>query len=164
MKIQIVSANQVHYFHSLHQRYGPFVRIGPQQIIVSDVEVFQQIHRIGTPFVKSKFYTYLNPTDPGEPPYSVFAETNPRKHAARRKLLARGFTQAELRKTWEDVVLAKATLAVASIARAAADDERGADVRKWWLLMAADIVSHLMFGESFDLLMEGQVEPLTPSI
>ena len=31
------------------------------------------------------------------------------------------------------------------------------DMRKWWVLMACDVVSQLMFGESFDALATGKV-------
>ena len=158
LKIAILSRRQVHFFHALHTKYGAFVRVAPQEIIVSDLEAFKEIHRIGTPFVKSRFYAYLNPTEPGQPPFSIFAETDPRRHAARRRLLARGFTQASLRDTWEDVVREKVSDAVQCITKDAAVHGE-VDILKWWMFMAADIVSNLMFGESFDLLRLGHVSP-----
>lgn len=42
-------------FLSLHEKYGKFVRIGPNHISVSDSSVIPTIYGINTPFIKVKF-------------------------------------------------------------------------------------------------------------
>ena len=77
-------------------------------------------------------------------------------HAARRKLFARPFSKTHLREHWEGAVREKVELAVARMQ----EDARlngTTDVLKWWTLMATDISSHLMFGDSFHTLEKGEV-------
>ena len=156
VQLAVVSKRQVHFHHELHRRYGPFVRIAPNEIIVADVSAFKEIHRIGTHFVKSDFYRVLNPTEPGKPPFNLFAQTDPVEHAKRRRLLARGFSQSFLRSNWEDVVQQKVADAVQHI-KADAAKSGEVDILKWWMFMACDVVSSLMFGKAFDLLKLGYV-------
>lgn len=132
------------------------MRVSPKEIIVADVATFRDIHRIGTPFVKSEYYKYLNPTEAGKPPYNVFAEVNVTAHSKRRRLLARGFSVSFLRSNWEPVVLEKVAFAVERMKVECGQDGE-VDVLKWWLFMASDVISQLMFGESFDTLKLGHV-------
>jgi len=89
------------------------------------------------------------------PRLSVFTMRDPKQHAQRRKLFARGFSKSYLREHWEGVVKAKARLAVEKIQRDAEDGS--ADLLKWWTFMATDIVGRLGFGESFGMLELGHV-------
>ena len=159
-KIAILSSRQVHFYHSLHRKYGPFVRVAPNEIIISDLASFKEIHRIGTPFIKSDFYKYLNPTEAGKGPYSVFAMTRPTEHSKRRRLLARGFSLSFLRSNWEPVVREKVAFAVERM-KADCSKNGEVDILKWWIFMASDIISQLMFGESFDTLKLARVSGKT---
>jgi hypothetical protein len=71
------------------------------------------------------------------------ARCEPRLHALRRKLFARPFSKAEMRRTWETVVKEKTQLAVSRI--------RG----EWWTFLATDVGGH-KFGEPFDMLPLGR--------
>jgi cytochrome P450 len=133
------------------------VFVAPDQVAVADVTAFKQIHRIGSGFLKSEFYHYLNPTEAATPPYGLFQLTNAKEHASRRRLLARGFSMASLRQEWESTVLEKVNVAVSGMKAEAAKNGNEVDIRKWWLLLASDVVSHLMFGQSFDGLRTGKV-------
>lgn len=141
----------MHYVHSLHLQYGPIVRISPTDVAVADPESFTAIHKIGSGFLKGPWYqTTVGDDGPG-----IFAMVDPKQHAARRKLFARAFTSASLRQNWEAVVRQKVERAVGRIQ---ADALRGkADVLKWWTLMTTDVIAHLSFGESFDMLELGEV-------
>ena len=135
----------------MHKRYGPVVRISPREVAVSDPEGFKQIHAVTTKFTKDIWYENLT----NFPRLSVFTMRNPKEHAQRRKLFARGFSKSYLREHWETVVKDKAVLAVQKIKR---DAEAGsADLLKWWTFMATDIVGRLGFGESFGMLELGEV-------
>jgi hypothetical protein len=61
---------------------------------------------------------------------------------------------------WEAEIRRKTTLAVDRIQKAALQPSKGADVLKWWTLMATDVITHLSFGESFGMLEQGKVSPL----
>ncbi|KAI5251552.1 cytochrome P450 monooxygenase [Aureobasidium subglaciale] len=156
LKIAVLSGARADYIHALHQQYGPIVRIAPNEVAVNDPASFKDIHKIGSGFHKTNWYEYLNTNGVGKCP-GVFNMTNPKEHAARRKLLSKGFSQRHLREQWEDVVRQKVDLAVSRIK---AEATRGsADVLKWWTYLATDVSAHLMFGESFHMLESGERVP-----
>lgn len=124
------------------------MRISPREIAVADPESFAAIHRIGSGFNKSPWYDSI--------PDGIFAMRDPKVHSQRRKLFARAFSATELRANWEGVVRQKVELAVQKIQREAADHGE-VDVMKWWTLMTTDVIGHLSFGESFEMLEVGRV-------
>ncbi|KAF4948553.1 hypothetical protein FGADI_9548 [Fusarium gaditjirri] len=158
LKYQVLAGNRVHYIHSLHQRYGPVVRVSPGEVAVSDLEAFSKIHKIGSGFLKSPWYDGITPNrEPG-----IFVMRDPYQHAARRRLFARAFSVSSLLTNWESEIRQKAELAVSNIKRDA--QNTGADVFKWWTLMATDVIAHLSFGESFRMLELGKQTPYIDAI
>jgi cytochrome P450 len=153
LKWHILAGNRVHYVHSLHQRYGPIVRVSPEEVAVSDLEAFSKIHKIGSGFLKSAWYDGITPNrrEPG-----IFVMRDPHQHAARRRLFARAFSVSSLLANWEPEIRQKTGLAVRKIKEDA--QKSGADVFKWWTLMATDVIAHLSFGESFRMLEQGKVK------
>ncbi|KAJ3540476.1 hypothetical protein NM208_g5051 [Fusarium decemcellulare] len=152
LKLKTMTGRRMFYVHSLHIQYGPVVRISPWQVAVEDLKGFSAIHRIGSGFIKSKWYEELMTGAVGGTPF--FAMPNPKDHAARRKLFARPFSMAFLRENCEDIIRAKVEKAVGRIHEEAS---RGnSDVLKWWMLMASDVIGTLSFGESFELLEAGK--------
>ncbi|WKT54156.1 Cytochrome P450 superfamily [Fusarium oxysporum f. sp. vasinfectum] len=151
LKYQILAGNRVHYIHALHRRYGSVVRVSPGEVAVSDLEAFSKIHKIGSGFLKSAWYDGVTPDrEPG-----VFVMRDAHQHAARRRLFPRAFSVSSLLTNWESEIRQKAELAVNNIKRDA--QSTGADVFKWWTLMATDVIAHLPFGESFRMLELGKV-------
>jgi cytochrome P450 len=82
---------------------------------------------------------------------------DPHAHAARRKLFARAFSNSSLNSNWDMELRQKVNLAVQRIQRDASGSSQGADILKWWTLMTTDIIAHLSFGESFNMLELGKV-------
>ncbi|KAM0345672.1 hypothetical protein ACHAPU_006327 [Fusarium lateritium] len=158
LKWHIVSGKRVHYIHALHQKYGPIVRVSPQEIAVSDLDAFSTIHKIGAGFLKSVWYEGTNTgREPG-----IFAMRDPHQHAARRRLFARAFSVSSLMANWEPVIRQKTELAVQKIKEDA--NSAGADVFKWWTLLATDVIAELSFGESFRMLELGKQTPYIDAI
>ncbi|KAL3594392.1 hypothetical protein FPOAC2_08705 [Fusarium poae] len=150
LKFHIVTGNRIHYVHSLHQIYGSVVRLSPHEVSVSDVEAVSAVHKIGAGFLKSAWYDGITPgREPG-----IFAMRDPHQHSARRRLFARAFSNGSLLTNWEPEIRKKTGLAVQKIKNDALGD--GADVFKWWTLMATDVIAHLSFGESFHMLEQGK--------
>ena len=119
---------------------------------ISSIAEFKEIHRVGTPFLKTEWYSkFAFERRPG-----VFTMRDPKQHAARRKLFARPFSKFELRRVWEPVVLEKVRLAVSQIREELMRDG-SSDIMKWWTFLATDVSGHLMFGESFNILQLGKV-------
>lgn len=147
----MLAGQRIHYVHALHQQYGPYVRIAPTEVSVADPQAFSQIHKVGSGFRKSKWYLDLVLFERA----TVFTMSDPKQHAARRKLFARAFSKSGLRQNWEPVVMEKVRLVVAKIH---ADALQGtADLFKWWTLFATDTSGNVMFGESFGMIEQGKV-------
>ncbi|KAI2479354.1 CypX Cytochrome P450 [Pyrenophora tritici-repentis] len=160
LRYQTLSGKRIFYVDKLHQRYGGIVRIAPNEAAVTDIAGVTQIHKISTGFLKSDFYTGLTSTDtPG-----IFAMRDPHAHAARRKLFARAFSNSSLNSNWDVEVRQKASLAVQKIRRDALGSSQGADLLKWWTLMTTDVIAHLSFGESFNMLELGKQTSYIDSI
>ena len=81
--------------------------------------------------------------------------SDPKQHAARRKLFARPFSKSELRKNWEGMVRSKTELAMEKIKGEMSHGK--ADVLKWLFFLATDMTGLLLFGASFDMLENGTV-------
>lgn len=141
----------------MHKQYGPYVRVAPDEVLIADVTAFREIHKIGTHFYKTKIYKFLNPTPPGQPPYGLFQETDPVKHFNMRRMLSRGFSVSYLRANWEPKVHERVQAVIKGMKQEAASNSGEVDVYKWWPLMAGDVISTLMFGESPNMVERGLV-------
>lgn len=152
LKIAVVRGQRIYHIHSLHKAYGSVVRISPNEVSVADADSFRIIHRAGSGFLKSDFYArFVN-----QPVPAMLDMSNPKQHAARRKLLARSFSKSELRTNWEGMLRSKTTLAMEKIK----DDIMAngqADVLRWLFFLATDMTGHLLFGASFQMLENGTV-------
>ncbi|KAK5164044.1 uncharacterized protein LTR77_010135 [Saxophila tyrrhenica] len=152
LKLATLSGRRIYFVHSLHQKYGPYVRISPSEVAVNDVKAFKQIHRIGSGgFEKSTWYRDLLAI--GRP--ILFTMVGHKDHGARRRLFAKAFSKSNIRNNWEDSIKEKIELAVRGMGAEAAREEK-VDMLRWWTFMASDASAHLMFGESFHTLESGE--------
>ncbi|CAK7226987.1 hypothetical protein SBRCBS47491_006416 [Sporothrix bragantina] len=152
LKYKIITGSRMHYVHALHQKYGPIVRIAPNDVAVADPEAFVHIHRIGSGFLKAPWYAHVTAAqEPG-----IFAMIDPKAHAQRRRLFAKSFTSNSLQTNWETTIREKVDFTVKRIRGDAAANGGEVDVLKWWMFMATDVIGHLSFGESFDMLKTGK--------
>ncbi|KAF6811627.1 cytochrome p450 [Colletotrichum sojae] len=157
LKYHVLAGRRMHFVHALHARHGPVVRISPTEVAISSPDGFAAIHRVGGAFLKSSWYAQsTKPPDAGpRHETSLFAMTDPKQHAQRRKLLSRVFTKHSLRRDWEPAVREKVILAVERM-RSEAEKGGRCNVLRWWTMMATDVISHLAFGESFGMLARGE--------
>ena len=128
---------------------GQFVRIAPTEIAVSNLEAYKTIHRIGSGFNKSQWYEKLV-----EGPLGVFAMSDPKQHAARRRLLAQPFANSSIQNL-APIVAERVTLAVQKLKRDALAGN--GDILKWFTFMATDISGEVSFGKSFEMLQQEKV-------
>ena len=147
LKKFVLSGRRLHYIHELHQKYGPVVRIAPNEIDISDPVLFKQVHRVGGGFTKDPWYQSFRTGDTRD----VFSMIDVKEHAQRRKLFAPLWTNTALHANWERAVLEKVEVAVSQIKKEAATTGH-ADIFKWWTFMTTDVISHLAFGEPLGML------------
>ncbi|KAJ6090523.1 hypothetical protein N7486_009338 [Penicillium sp. IBT 16267x] len=158
-----------YYVHSLHEKYGknihitdemeesadvpqgPIVRTSTTQVDICDTEAAQEIYKTNSRFMKSEFYNVLIAKNF----QNMFSTTDPKFHSSRRRLLATPISDSSLSK-YEPLISSRVNLAVEKIAQEMRS--RGvADVFKWWLFMATDVIGELTFGESFQMLESGEL-------
>ncbi|RYP08040.1 hypothetical protein DL765_008934 [Monosporascus sp. GIB2] len=135
------------WVQSLHDRYGPIVRIAPDKVFVADPACVRQIHSVKGEYPKSSWYAS---------PFSenVFSTTSVAVHRRYRKLLSGPMSETSL-KAMLPQIDSKVRLAVQRMGEEMYT--RGAaDVSKWWIFMATDVIGELSFGESFRMLEYGE--------
>ncbi|EQL01619.1 Cytochrome P450 [Ophiocordyceps sinensis CO18] len=138
------------YVHALHRQYGPVVRIGPNEVDVTDLDAVRAIYGTKETFRKSDFYRRLVPG--GQ--QSMFSTADVDFHRRHRRLLAGPMSETSL-KSVTGQVDARVRLAVDKMGQEM--KSRGAvDVSKFWLFMATDVIGELTFGESFRMLELGE--------
>lgn len=136
--------------HSLHQKYGPVVRVSPEEVDICDLDAAKVIHRARGGFLKSaRFYRTLSAVE------TLFSTTDPAFHSAHRRLLANPISDSSLTR-FEPLVADRVRLTIDKMSDEF--ESRGAmDVFKWWFFMATDVIGELSFGESFRMLDSGKV-------
>jgi cytochrome P450 len=126
------------------------VRVGPQEVDISDMTAAKEIHRVKDGYKKAPFYQNLVPNT-----NNLFNTLDVEFHRHHRRLLSSPLSESSL-KSVEPTVDGYVKTAIASMKREM--DERGAaDIAKFWLFMATDIIVELSFGESFGILRHGKV-------
>ena len=71
----------------LHQRYGKFVRDGPDSLLISDIEAFKAVYGFAGAVEKGDFYRIMSNGKPHDP--NVFAARTEVLHReAKRKLVS----------------------------------------------------------------------------
>lgn len=111
----------------------------------------KQIHTVKERYLKSPFYKAISA--PGV--QNVFNTPDIYFHRRHRKLLQAPFSDASLQ-TFQPAIEQRVRMTIQRMAEET--KTRGtADVFKWWLFMATDIIGELSFGESFRTLEQGKV-------
>lgn len=79
---------------SLHEKYGPIVRIAPNEISVGTAKAVRQIYSVsGNAFLKSDWYSVWR----GTRKVDLFAGQDPSTHGKHRKMVARAYTMETLK-------------------------------------------------------------------
>ncbi|KAI1258955.1 cytochrome protein [Xylariaceae sp. FL1019] len=148
-----LAGTRCEYVHALHAKYGPAVRIGPSHVDFMDIEAYKTMYGSRESFRKSQFYRLL--AVDGQ--QGLFNTVDVEFHRRHRRLLAGPMAESSLLQTVLPVLEARVAVVISKIREEVAT--RGAaDVYKWWLFMATDIIGELSFGESFRMLELDELE------
>ncbi len=120
-------------YSSLTQPKGQYVRICPDQVSISDMQSVKEIHKIGTGFLKTKFYQQLTHEAPDC--LTSFTLRDPKQHSQRRKLLASPMSKNGLLQ-WEDLIHEKVNMAIEGIKRTA-NVEGKANILAWFTFLVS---------------------------
>ncbi len=144
-----------HYAESikeLHDRYGPLVRVAPNQLSFCSATSWKEIygHVPGRKqFLKGTFYEPM----PGEV-YNLLSQTDTGAHAAMRKDLSHGFSANALSEQ-QDLIQHFVDLLIRQIEQHGTSAPM--DMVKWYNFTTFDIIGELSFGEPFGSLESGRL-------
>lgn len=149
-----------HKIHEAHLKYGPVVRVGPNELSFADPAAVHDIYTSDVFVKEESFYRAKR----------VFHENhlmsfrNAQAHAKRRKLLQRGFSQAAMIEFEPQMTTKIEAVFRHWIKKSEGNSSRVVDVYPWLHWMAFDIVYHLMFDEDPGSVDAGQSPRLMPYI
>ena len=152
-----LSGNQVRWMQSLHIKYGPIVRYGPNDLSYTETQAWKDIYG----YQKGR---KENPKDPKfyltpEHGASALPELSEAEHAVIRRIIAPAFSQRALKKQ-EPLFQRFADMMVATIRDATRDrHETGVGMVKMFNLTTFDILAELTFGEPLGLLEASKYTP-----
>jgi benzoate 4-monooxygenase len=136
--------------HAAHERYGPVVRVGPNEVSFSSPDAVHEIYMSGS-FVKEEtFYRAKRMFHENH----LFAFRDPEAHRQRRKMLSRGFSQAAML-DFEASLSTKIQTLLSQWASRTGDGSP-IDIYPWCHWLGFDTVYHLMFDEDPGSLNAGQ--------
>lgn len=138
--------------HDLHLKYGPWVRVAPNEISTADSEAIIPIYGINSDFVKTEFYTYQLRGIP-----ELFTMADRKAHAKRRRELAHLFSMSTI-KEYEDIIARNVRECMDLIA-AEGRQGKASNLYDWWHYLSMDIICDLSFGLTFNMLHEGAENP-----
>ncbi|KAI0183044.1 cytochrome P450 [Xylaria flabelliformis] len=150
LKIKVLKGDGPIYVDELHKQYGPVVRVGPNDVDVTDLTAVKKIHRVKADFLKTDFYKGV--------PYgkeNLVSTQDTDFHRRHRKLLSQPISESSL-KTMIPQIEEKVRLAIQRMGEEM-KLKKVTDVFKWWMFMTTDVIGHLTFGESFHALEKGEV-------
>ncbi|KAF2157283.1 cytochrome P450 [Myriangium duriaei CBS 260.36] len=129
---------------ALHEKYGPIVRTGPNEVSVSDLAVIKTIYGAGSKFSKSDWYSVWQ----GHRKFDLFGERNEKVHAQQRKLVSRAYAMETL-KDLEPYVESTIGTLFENL-----DRRQGQiiDLGNWVQLFAFDVIGEVTFSRSFNFL------------
>ncbi|KAL9580016.1 MAG: hypothetical protein Q9212_004747 [Teloschistes hypoglaucus] len=146
---RFLSGQQPYEMLDIHNKYGPIVRIAPNELSFSSFEAWRDMHGFRSghqTFIKGEFYE--GGSFAGQGIKSLVSERNPKEHAKMRKYLSHAFSDRSL-KEQEFLISEVVDQFVNQIGIQGAPSGEGIDLVKWFNLTTFDIITSLAFGDSF---------------
>ncbi|KAF2676351.1 benzoate 4-monooxygenase cytochrome P450 [Lentithecium fluviatile CBS 122367] len=154
-----ISGNLPQLLHHLHLKYGPVVRITPNELSFIDADVWKDVYgHHATAFEKDKMF--YGPDSYGTPAGIIRADNA--AHARQRKLVSHAFSDKALRDQ-EALLKGYAELLVTKLKELGAKGMK-TDLVKWYNFTTFDIMGDLAFGEPLKLLEDAKYTPWVNSV
>ncbi|KAF3112491.1 hypothetical protein TWF103_003253 [Orbilia oligospora] len=129
----------------LHKKYGPYIRVSPTDIMVTDIGAVKKVHSPFNVFPKSDVYKKA-----GLVKKSIAIMVEHEDVKIRRKAIGNGFSNTNMR-SLEPGIRAKVDLCITKIKRKL-EDHRTLDILPWLQFTAMDIIGEIAFGKDFGML------------
>ncbi|PYI19102.1 cytochrome P450 [Aspergillus violaceofuscus CBS 115571] len=135
----------------LHRRYGPIVRIAPNELIMNDARSLKAIYGANSGSEKTDFYLAFRPPWARYPDH--FSATDEQLHARRRRIVNHAYSMSNVLQAEKYVDKCTDVL----LERFAELAQQGAtvDFFRWARMYAYDAVGEFYFGRMFGFLQNG---------
>ena len=140
--------------HEIHERYGPIVRLAPNELSFIDGQAWYDIydhHQGHLNFPKNPLWMA-----PGDNGIHSILSANDADHARYRRLLSHAFSEKALRQQEYYLQSYVALLIQRLRSRASSPKSATVDMVQWLNFTTFDIIGDLSFGESFQGLAESR--------
>ncbi|KAL2287484.1 hypothetical protein FJTKL_05916 [Diaporthe vaccinii] len=146
----------------LHAKYGPLLRIAPNEIACADPNAIKLIYRTQNALNKTDFYPVWNNQNFIKHK-DAFTETNDRAHGERRRIVSHVYSLANVLKS-EEYIDRCSDLMMLRLKEHAEADEPVMNLGHYLQMYAFDVIGELYLGEMFGFLQKnhdhGGVDPL----
>ncbi|KAF3770258.1 cytochrome P450 [Cryphonectria parasitica EP155] len=158
-KVISTASTHTHHDHiAIHRKYGPVVRIAPDEVSLSSPEAARTLLSAGKRFYKTKFYGVFPP--PENP--DIFTEYREDVHAQKKKVANVPYSMAAMQQLSPFIddtieVLMRTMDAMASGKGSTSDPGRPiVDLGNWLHWFAFDVLGEVAFSRSFGFLEQGR--------
>ncbi|KAJ5165071.1 cytochrome P450 [Penicillium coprophilum] len=127
----------------LHKRYGPLVRIAPDEVACADPEAIRKIYSTTSPLNKSDFYHIWDVGAFSKYP-NAFAIVDEKLHSERRRIVSSVYSMSTVL-TLESYIDNCSRLFVERMTERTIPDQ-AIDLGDWFLWYAYDVIGELFFG------------------
>ncbi|EKG16098.1 Cytochrome P450 [Macrophomina phaseolina MS6] len=152
---------QARWTKSCHDKYGPVVRLAPDQLSFTSVDAWRDIygHKVAGKGGMPKDLTFYGPDSTGA---NGIIRTNDEDHARHRRLLAHAFSDKALREQ-EPLIRKYVDMLIDKIG-ASAQTAAPTDMVRMYNYTTFDIMGDLTFGEALGLLANSDYTPWVRNI
>ncbi|KAJ6086421.1 cytochrome P450, partial [Penicillium canescens] len=133
----------------LHRRYGPLVRIAPDEVACADPEAIRKIYSTTSPLNKSNFYHIWDVGAFSKYP-NAFAIVDEKLHFERRRIVNGVYSMSTVL-TLESYIDDCSRLFVECMTERTVSDQ-AIDLGDWFLWYAYDVIGELFFGRSLGFI------------
>ncbi|TKW50967.1 Pisatin demethylase [Colletotrichum tanaceti] len=160
-KVLSTASRRTHLDHiALHRKYGPVVRIAPNEVSLASPEAARTVLSAGKRFYKTAFYSVFPPAENPD----IFTEVDEEAHARKKKVANVPYSMAAMQQLGpfidDTIDLLAAKLAGFAARRVGRVGRVGArepvDLGAWLHYFAFDVLGEVAFSRSFGFLAEGR--------
>ncbi|KAJ0418634.1 cytochrome P450 [Aspergillus carlsbadensis] len=135
----------------LHAKYGPVVRIAPNELITSDPEAIKTLYGVKSFTAKTDFYLAFRPPWARFPDH--FTSEGGKQHAERRRIVSNVYTMTSILQS-EQYIEKCIDLWLEKLGEMS-DAKKSCDLWLWARMCAYDVIGELYFGKMFGFLQAG---------
>lgn len=150
-RLLLVRTSSVHEHQlHLHQRYGPLVRLGPNNVSVASPAAIPVLYNTRTRHPKSDFYPVMGNVAQGKVVPTIFSTQDESVHEKMKRPIAQVYAMTNL-KTYEPLVESTESFFFEKLERLA-DEGRAFNLGTWLHWFATDVIMEITFGKRFGFL------------